>query len=613
MNDSNQNIFKLNDRITLLPVLHGSGDFALEVRRILLTSRWDCLAVPLPASFRHLVLDAVRQLPIVSVVSAEEPGDESVWNYVPIDPCQPVIMALRIALEEYIPIEFIDLETSVYEPDAFLSPDPYSLKKVPLEKFCAALLPTIPPPPPRSQQEARVLHMAKELRTLQSNYKNILCLCSLAHWPWLRDAFQNRHESPQQEAFFFPIHSYYVQERSLVFVLGELPFITYQYERSRRELLPDENLSIDGIKELVLESRDEWLRKHEPLHNWVTPQRLQILLQYVRNQTLMNSRLTPDLYTLAMSSKQVCGDTYATSLVETAKQYPYQHIEENRGITFGIDKANFPEEGVGLVKNRLQGVPVTWKTIPLKRVPEKEKQVRWRQLWNPFGICSWPPEDNRIESFNTHVREVSQAMIGEGLARSEKFSASIKDGLDIRETIRNWHTGDLYVKEIPPSRGTVEVVVFFFDQPADPLKYELQTTWYAEHEEESTLCFYSTPIGEKFVGPGIAQCVYGGCFFLYPPRFIPDIWKDPRFLRYRNLEEKLLAGALYHSAEKHVAVVSPKAPSPAWRRLARRFKKKIVHIPLSRFSQQLVDRLRVFHVLNGKHIRSYAGHFIREI
>ena len=38
-------------RITVLPVVHGSGDFALEVRRVLLAEKFDCLAVPLPESF----------------------------------------------------------------------------------------------------------------------------------------------------------------------------------------------------------------------------------------------------------------------------------------------------------------------------------------------------------------------------------------------------------------------------------------------------------------------------------------------------------------------------------------------------------------------------------
>lgn len=605
-------LFVLDEGLTLLPVVHGSADFALEVRKVLLQNRWDCLAVPLPPSFRKDVLAAVCELPRIHAIVQEETNDSS-WSYVPCDPCQPVIMALRIALEEYMAVEFIDRETGEYKPEIFLAPDSYALKKTTLDRYCAAVLPSLPPPPADSQLEARIFSMAEELRRLHGEYKTVLALCNLAHWPWLRESYRARKTAPAVESAYMPVQTFPVQERSLAFVLGELPYITYLYEKARQNLLPDENLVLDGVKELLLEARAEWLRRFTPLHNWATPQRLQVLLQYVRNLTLMDLRLTPDLYTLAVAAKQTIGDTYAIALVETAKQYPYQHIAEKDGAAFGKNKAQFPSGGGGAVKNRLMGVPMEWRNLPLKRPPEKKKEQKWRQLWNPFGICSWPPEDQRIESFNTHVREAAQAIIGEGLVRSEKFVASLKDGLDIRETIRNWYTGDLYVKEIPPSRGSIEAVVFLFDTPADPEKYSLRTTWYAEHEEESTLSFYSTPIGEKFVGPGIAQCFYGGCLFIFPPRPIPEIWNDPRFGIYPTLEERLIAGAVFHSREKNVALVSPCLPKASWKTIARRFHKKLIHIPLSRFSQQTLDRMRIFHILNGKSIRSYAARYIREM
>ena len=68
-------------------------------------------------------------------------------------------------------------------------------------------------------------------------------------------------------------------------------------------------------------------------------------------------------------------------------------------------------------------------------------------------MCSWPPEDDRIESFHRHVRDQAKAILGADLARSEKFTTSVMDGIDIRETLRNWHTGDLYVKVLPPEPG----------------------------------------------------------------------------------------------------------------------------------------------------------------
>jgi hypothetical protein len=171
---------------------------------------------------------------------------------------------------------------------------------------------------------------------------------------------------------------------------------------------------------------------------------------------------------------------------------------------------------------------------------------------------------------------------------------------------------DIYVKDIPPARGWVEVVLFLFETPADPARYSWQATWYAEHQEESTLCFYASPFQERMVGPGIAQSCYGGALFLFPSRPIPDIWQDPRLNAARTLEERLIAAGALHSQEPHIVLVTPVPPLARWRRIARSFNRRLVPIPLSRFSGQTVDRLRRFHVLNGHEIRSYATKFIRE-
>jgi hypothetical protein len=35
-------------------------------------------------------------------------------------------------------------------------------------------------------------------------------------------------------------------------------------------------------------------------------------------------------------------------------------------------------------------------------------------------------------------------------------------------------------------------------------------------------------------------------------------------------------------------------------------------VPLGQFSDSTIQQLRLLHVLNGKHVRSYAAHFIRK-
>ena len=187
-------------------------------------------------------------------MSIGEDGEQG-FSYVPIDPCQGVIAGLRTALGERIAREFIDMETPRFEAITGIFPDPYALKRVSPERFSAALLPAIPPPQP-GQHAARIAWMAGRLRELESRHRLILLVCSLLDWPWIRDAYHRRVESPEPETFFAPLVTCTVDPRTLLFVLGELPFITGLYERGRRELTPDDNLSVDGVKEMVLEARE---------------------------------------------------------------------------------------------------------------------------------------------------------------------------------------------------------------------------------------------------------------------------------------------------------------------------------------------------------------------
>jgi hypothetical protein len=627
-------VFDVSCRLTILPVVHGSAFFAREVRQRLrqaTTRGWDCLAIPLPPSFAAAVEDGVERLPRVSVAFQEEehPGSDDGRggsSYVPVDPCQPVIEAIRVAQTASVARAWVDLEVAVWEsPEHVALPDPYPLPETGWEAFAAACLPVLPAPIPGSQREERIRHTAHQLHVLEVEHECVVHVCSLADWPWVREAYRSRARYPVPFGRPHMPTLSHLAEDSLYFLLGELPYLTFLYEHRRAEEVAGRSGSeetIDGVKTLLIEARDSALRAERSAacralqqDSSLTPNRLRTLLQYVRNLTLMDGRMTPQLYDLALASQQVIGDDYALSLIETARQYPPQRIGPERGAGLHLDFRDLAGDtdsgSLRDTRNRLEGVPRTWRNLHLRPTPPAPLREQWRMEWDPFGQCSYPPEDTRIENFQQHVREQARTLLGLDLPKVEKFSASLKDGLDLRETLRNWHTGDLYVKELPPSKGGIEVVVMLFDVPADPAQYGWRSTWYAEHEEESTLCFFATPHEDGIIGPGIGQSLYGGCMFIFPPRPIPDVWTDPRLEGYESLEERLLAAACFHSQERRVVVVSPKAPSPRWRRLARGFGRQFVYLPLRRFSADTVDRLRRFHVLNGRHVRSYAARYIR--
>ena len=218
-------LLRIGSRIAVLPVIHGSGQFSLTVRNWLLEESFDCLAVPIPPSFRDAVEQAVVELPRPSIVlqpptpQYPAPGSRSSWgeaswdgsepdeeeeadtppvSYVPVDPCQPVIMAIRAAMGEHIPRQYIDLETDPFQPYSAVMPDPFAVRQVSPERFAAALLPSIARPPD-DQTRSRILHMAWRLAELEDKYEKILLPASVLHWPWIREAYTDLF-GPQRPA-----------------------------------------------------------------------------------------------------------------------------------------------------------------------------------------------------------------------------------------------------------------------------------------------------------------------------------------------------------------------------------------------------------------------------
>ena len=114
-------LLEIGPHVTALPIVHGRGDFAWEVRRLMLKHQFDCVAVPIPPSFQTSVEQAILNLPVPSLVFQHDLEDFSnQWqppddsdpsdqdepdhpaesdrelgaSFVPIDPCQGVILSL---------------------------------------------------------------------------------------------------------------------------------------------------------------------------------------------------------------------------------------------------------------------------------------------------------------------------------------------------------------------------------------------------------------------------------------------------------------------------------------------------------------------------------------
>lgn len=124
------------------------------------------------------------------------------------------------------------------------------------------------------------------------------------------------------------------------------------------------------------------------------------------------------------------------------------------------------------------------------------------------------------------------------------------------------------------------------------------------------MAFYSTPMSQQIVGPGISRCEYGGFMMSYPPRRLFDIWSDPDYQECRTKSEVLLMAAIDYAVKPLIVYVASKPPRSLIKSFARRYGKKIVYIPLGQLSPITLNKLRVFHVLDGHGKRSIADEYI---
>jgi hypothetical protein len=622
----------LTPRITAFPIRHGKAPFAMAARRLMWEGKWDALAIALPASLRDEALAAVEHLPAVRALVIRVDGEAKC--FLPCDPCDAYIEAMRQALQRRLPIAFLEDDSLLEAPLRQPLPDAYLMPAIGAERYSALADRVLAGLPPDERLPRRARAAAAALRALEARHARILLLCDFPLLGALRDSMRaesidslleeaERAASPRnardtRSGPDVSVRAYPVKPDLVYFAFGEIPFYAAEMEKERRDPLAAPLDYLDLIKTLFSATRRRFLSDPAEAAG-VSVKKIQTALVYLRNLAVQQGRLTPDLSDLVEAAKGVFGNAFAAKVIEAARQYPFagKGDPEEGWLEIGRDHIREPEGALSGGEpieafNLLEDEPKIWKTIRLKKEPDRDKQRRYRYAWDARGMCSHTPEDERIEGFNRAVRRRSLDLDLQAFARTEKLTSSLKDGIDIRETLRNWTTGGIYVREIPPAKGRVDTVVIIFDADHDE-RYPSRTTWYAEHAEESTLVFYATDPMAKMIGPGIAESEYGGLSLLFPPRPVRNVFELPAGeFGFANLAEQLLYGALLNSEERTVAFVSQARPGLRLKRMAARFGKRLSWVPLASFSSETLRRLRRFHVLNGKHVRAWAARFIPE-
>jgi Mor family transcriptional regulator len=96
----------------------------------------------------------------------------------------------------------------------------------------------------------------------------------------------------------------------------------------------------------------------------------------------------------------------------------------------------------------------------------------------------------------------------------------------------------------------------------------------------------------------------------YPPGRLAEVWTDPDYRWAESAPEVLLLAALDYALEPRVVYAARKPPRSIVRRLAARYGKRIVYLPLGSLSPATLRKLRRFHVLADRSVRGYARDYI---
>jgi len=591
-------------RFTYCPVVPGRLEFAIEVRRAILRERPEVIALELPATLEAAYLSAVERLPEMSVILYPDDSDEERAIYVPVEPADPFVEAIRTGLEVGAEIVFADPDAGERPHLKDNYPDTYAVRHIGLEKYVEAYRVY---PQPRNADIAR--HADGIAWKLQGAdpLARVLVVISLNLLDPVLDSMEHPQAQPMARVRREGIQIVNPHPESLAEVTLEYPYLQERYEQFRPALTDFKLIDRRHVQLAVFRESEKSYEANtgEQLAHW----QRRMLARYTRNLALTENQLSAGLFDLTVAGRAIVDDNFAWEVWETANRYTPQKTATNAPTVQISGEEVWVDTKKIRLRRRLPGVKRRLRPVGLKPRMKEKFPGEWAQQLDGDSICSYPPEDLVIEDYGRYLKKKGKSILSEERVRVEPFTTSILDGIDLRETIRNWHEGRIYVRQFQRISGEVGSVVVIFDEDRDN-RYPYMTTWLGEHQNESDMAFYSTDPFDHVVGPGIGRAEYGGFLMSLPARRMFDVWHDPDYDYAESKSERLLLAALDYTLERHVVYVAAKPPRSIFRSIAGRLGRTIIYIPIGQLSPVALKKIRVVHVLDGYEKRQIAKDFI---
>ncbi len=591
-------------RFTYFPAVPGKLEFAIEVRRALLRTRPQVIAVELPTTLRDAYLRAVERLPEMSVILYSDEHEEDRAIYVPVEPADPFTEAIRTAREIGAEIVFADPDAGErpHLPDDY--PDTYALRHIPIEKYVEAY--RLWPQPRSDSIAAHAAGIAWKLQGCDP-LAQVFVVVSLNLLDPVLDAMEQPQAQPMARLRRPGLQVLNPHPECLAEITVEYPYLQDRYESFRASMTENDAVDRRRVQLMVFREAEKAYETNtgERMAHW----QRRLLARYTRNLALVSRELAARVFDITVAARAIVDDNYAWEVWEMANRYPHQKAETDLPTVKISGEEVWLNTKMMRLRRRLPSKKRRLRPVGLKARKKEKVPGEWASQLNGASICSYPPEDLVIEDYGRFLKKKGKSILSEERARSEPFTTSLLDGIDIRETIRNWHEGRIYVRNFQKIHGEVGAVIVIFDEDRDD-RYTYMTTWLGEHQNESDMAFYSTYPFDHLVGPGIGRGEYGGFLMSLPARRMFDVWQDPDYDFAENKPERLLLAGLDYSLQRIVVYVAAKPPRSAFRNVAARFGRTIVYIPIGQLSPVTLKKIRVVHVLDGYDKRNIAKEYI---
>jgi len=605
-------------RFRYLPVVPGRLEFAMEVRRRILAERPEVVAVELPETLEELYLNAIRRLPQISCIFYNDTtlgnpalggkrgdsvyardGDDDRSVYVPVEPADPFVEAIRSAQEVGALVVFADPDATErpHVPDT--CPDSYALHSISHKQYVEAYRLYPATRTPEIEEFARAV--AWKLQGVYPGARTMVVV-SLNMLDPVLDAMEVPQREParrrRERLQLINPHPDCLGE-----ITSEYPYLQERYEKYREALSDRGQVDRRRVQIALFREAEQTyeLNTGEKMHAW----QRRLLAKYSRNLAAMNRDLAAVLFDLTVAARSIVDENYAWEVWETASRYgPQQTASDIPTVNISGDEIWLNTRRIRL-RRRLPSTKRRMGRLGLKPRKKEKFPGEWASELNGANICSYPPEDMVIENFGRFLKKKGKSVLSEERTTVEPFTSSLLDGIDLRETIRNWHDGKIFVRNVRKVHGEVGSVVVIFDDDRSG-RYNYMTTWLGEHQNESDMAFYSTAPFEHLIGPGIGRAEYGGFLMSLPARRMYDVWADPDYDFAETKAERLLLAGLDYSIQKYVVYVAAKPPRSVFRNVAARFGRTIVYVPIGQLSPVTMKKIRVVHVLDGYDKRAIA-------